>query len=111
MSTRCTIGHSDDYHLYEECFDTKYVYLRLDRGFEAELCVGSTDWRDNASSARTMLTIKMDVKLWRAIAEAWSDSEWAKHPERVGSELVVNVPEWLENLTKKTPDEGGQDPA
>jgi hypothetical protein len=109
MSTRCTIGHSDDFHLYEECFDTKYVYLRLDNGFEAELSLGSTDWRDNAPASRSTLSIKMDVKLWRAIAEAWADSAWAKHPERDGSELGVEVPEWLEKLAKKGTNETGQE--
>lgn len=109
MSTRCTIGYNDDFHLYEECFDTKYVYLRLDKGFEAELAIGSTDWRDNEPANRASLSLKMDVKLWRAIAEAWNNSNWAKHPERDGSELGVEVPEWLEKLAKKAPDETGQD--
>lgn len=109
MSTRCTIGHGDDFHLYEECFDTKFVYLRLDRGFEAELCVGSTDWRDNEPATRSSLALKLDVKLWRAIAEAWNESNWAKHPERDGSELGVEVPDWLAELAKRSAPSGGQE--
>ena len=108
MSTRCTIGYGDQFHLYEECFDTQHVYLRLDEAFEAEMCLGSTDWRDNAPANRASLSLKMDVKLWRKIAEAWAGSEWAKHPERDGSELAVEAPEWMEKLTKKGTDETGQ---
>ena len=30
MSTRCTIGYGEGYHLYEECFDQDKVWLELD---------------------------------------------------------------------------------
>lgn len=110
MSTRCTIGHNDAFHLYEECFDTGNVYLQLDSGFEASLCLGCADWRDNASGGRTRLELKLDVKTWRAIAEAWQNSHWAQHPERDGSALVVEVPDWMAELVKKGATEGGQEP-
>ena len=110
MSTRCTIGYNDDFHLYEECFDTKHVYLQIDRGFEAELAVGSTDWRDNSPASRTTLNLKLDVKIWRAIAEAWAASNWGQHPDRDASELGAEVPEWLAELVKKDAPSGGQEP-
>ena len=30
MSTRCTIGYGEGYHLYEECFDQDKVWLELE---------------------------------------------------------------------------------
>ena len=110
MSTRCTIGHDEDYHLYEECFDTSNVYLQLDKKFEAELSVGSADWRDNAAPNRMMLNVKLDVKVWRAIAEAWAKSEWAARPDRDYSKFAAEMPEWIEELAKKRESDGGQDP-
>ena len=110
MSTRCTIGHDDDYHLYEACFDTSNVYLQLDTKFEAELSIGGSDWRDNAAPNTTVLRVKLDVKVWRAIAEAWAKSEWALRPDRDYSKFAAEMPEWIEELAKKPESDSGQDP-
>ena len=111
MSTRCTIGHGEDFHLYEECFDTSNVYLQLEAKFEAELSVGSSDWRDNAAQNRLMLRVKLDIKTWRAIAEAWAKAEWAGKPDRDYSQFGAEMPEWIEELARKKRDpDGGQEP-
>jgi hypothetical protein len=109
MSTRCTIGHNDDFHLYEECFDTSNVYLQLDTKFEAALAVGGPDWRDNAAPDRSSLTVKLDIKTWRAIAEAWAKSEWAAKPDRDYSKFSAELPAWIEELAKKSAPDGGQE--
>lgn len=36
MSTKCSIAHGADFHLYSDCFDEAHVFLRLDNAeFEA----------------------------------------------------------------------------
>jgi len=45
MSTKSTLSHNKNYHLYEECFDkSDFVYLQIDDPVELEmyLCDGST---------------------------------------------------------------------
>ncbi len=74
MSTKCTIGHSESFHLYEECFDSDRVYLRLD-GSDV---VAQIDTRGKT----TQVTVGIDVSVWRQITEAWQKSHWAQHPER-----------------------------
>jgi hypothetical protein len=84
MSTRCTISYdTNDYHLYEECFDSDNVYLSLDGGdWAASLASANVDWRKDEPQDRPSLSIRMDVKLWRKIVEGWLASDWAAHPER-----------------------------
>jgi len=99
MSTRCTISYdANDYHLYEECFDSDNVYLNLDgRGWAASLASEGVDWRKDEPQDRPSLSIRMDVKLWRKIVEGWLASDWAAHPERDHAKKEVDV-EWLNSL-------------
>lgn len=76
MSTKCTIGHSDAYHLYEECFDSDNVWLRLDgQDVKAEVEI-------NSKNKLQRVTLGIDVSLWREIVAAWVKSHWGQHPER-----------------------------
>ena len=99
MSTRCTISYdANDYHLYEECFDSDNVYLILDGGdWAASLASAGVDWRKDEPQDRPSLSIRMDVKLWRKIVEGWLASDWAAHPERDHVKKEVDI-EWLNSL-------------
>lgn len=104
MSTRCTIAHSDKFHLYEECFDRDNVYLLLDDDkWSASLETAAVDWRDGAST-RPSLHLKLDVTLWRQIVEGWITSQWAQHPENDHKRFEYDheaLGSWLEGLTAK----------
>lgn len=90
MSTRCTIAYSDNFHLYEECFDKDNVYLCLDSGdWSASLETAAIDWRDG-ESARPSLHLKMDVTLWRHIVESWASSQWGQRPEDDHKRVELN---------------------
>jgi hypothetical protein len=81
LSTRCTITYSDDFHLYEECFDSDNVYLALDGGdWSAALETSKIDWRDSERS-KPALHLRVNIDLWRQIVEGWNKSNWANHPE------------------------------
>ena len=104
MSTRCTIAHSNEFHLYEECFDKDNVYLRLDNGnWSASLETSHIDWRDGEST-RPSLHLRMDVTLWRRIVEGWVISRWGQHPEDDHTKVEVDFEgfnSWLESLAAK----------
>lgn len=107
MSTRCTIAHSDEFHLYEECFDRDNIYLRLDEGdWAASLETATIDWRDGEST-RPTLHVRMSVDLWRKVIEGWTSSYWANHPEDDHRKVDFD-PEalsWLEKINRKVSDE------
>lgn len=104
MSTRCTISHSEDFHLYEECFDKDNVYLSLDSaGWSAALETAAIDWRDG-ESMRPSLHLRMDVTLWRRIVEGWITSQWGQHPEDDHKKVELNFEafeSWLAGIAAK----------
>ena len=104
MSTRCTIAYSDDFHLYQECFEQDNVYLRLDSGdWAASLDTSAVDWRDGEST-RPQLHVKMNVTLWRQIVEGWMKSHWGQHPEDDHGKIDFDPDafnSWLSSLPKK----------
>lgn len=107
MSTRCTISHSNDYHLYRECFENDNVYLTLDgKGWQAGITTASVDWRDGNSTSPS-LSLQIDVALWRQIVESWAASEWAKNPgldhEKMDFEPESTL-KWLEEYKRNKED-------
>ncbi len=108
MSTRCTIAHSNDFHLYEECFEQDNVYLRLDGGdWSASLDTAAVDWRDGEST-QPQLHIKMNVTLWRQIVEGWVKSHWGQSPDRDHQKVEFDpdgFSDWLESLSKRKSEE------
>ena len=104
MSTRCTIAHSNQFHLYQECFEQDNVYLRLDSGdWSASLETATIDWRDG-ESVRPSLHLRVDVIIWRQIVEGWMRSHWAQHPEDDHKKVEINFESfnsWLEGLAAK----------
>lgn len=81
MSTKCTIGHGPDHHLYEECWENDHVYLELNDNFDIE-----TKTRFGKPSA----VVKIDVTLWRSIVQAWLESPWGKDESKDHKEFEID---------------------
>jgi len=91
MSTRCTLSHDDDYHLYQECFENDNVYLRLDSGdWSASLETETIDWRDG-DHKRPQLHIRMNVTMWRKIVQGWAQTQWAQNPEQDHKKFDIDL--------------------
>ena len=77
MSTKVTIAHDVNFHLYHECWgklDT--VYLEL----------SGAGWEASTSTSPKKTSLKLDIKTWRAIVEKWNSTRWAQHPELDGTD-------------------------
>ena len=68
MGTKSTISHNQNYHLYEEVFDSDNIYLRMD----------TKDWSYDGRG----VTIQIPIEEWRKMAEDWKNSYWALHPDK-----------------------------
>lgn len=105
MSTRCTISHDEDWHLYQECFEYDNVYLRLEGSdWAASLETQTIDWRDGESD-RPRLHLKIDVTTWRKIVEGWLDSQWGQSPEDDHRKVEINLDKtnrWLRASNEET---------
>lgn len=113
MSTRCTIAYDqNDFHLYEECFDKDNVYLQLDgEGWDASLETAATDWRDG-DHRRPSLCLRIDVTLWRKIAEGWAASQWGQDPSMDHKRQDFDPDafnNWIESLKLKKKEEEKKD--
>ena len=104
MSTRCTIGYDDNFHLYQECFEQDNVYLKLDKGdWSASIETAVIDWRDG-DTMYPQLHVKIDVSLWRKIVESWIESQWGKNPEYDHKKFEIDVgaiEEWSAKMKEK----------
>jgi hypothetical protein len=54
MSTKCTIAYSDDFHLYNECWEDDCVYLKLEGNPKFEVSPGS-------------VTVRIPAHIWEVI--------------------------------------------
>jgi len=78
MSTKVSISHSKDHHLYQEIFDVSNVYLKVDRSeFEA---------------TNNSVMVRVPIKIWRQIVQDWSRAGW---PESEDNSEDKVVEEWL----------------
>lgn len=94
MSTKCTLSYDDDFHLYEECFDTSNVYIRLDgSGWKTQL--------DVDREGPTSITLQIDVKLWRKIVEGWNGSHWGKNPQQDYEKIEIDLG-FIDRIFKKS---------
>lgn len=79
MSTKSTISHGQNYHLYQEVFDVSNVYLRVE-GHEFDAS------RDGAM-------IQIPIEAWRAMIEDWQVKGWAKKEDNSEQNIIE---EWLD---------------
>ena len=102
MSTRCTIGYGEGYHLYEECFDQDKVWLELE---------GKVSDIEYNSHSDGCLIVGIDVTTWRAIVEAWLKSHWGGNPERDNKPPKIDIEyfnELMESIKKKKENNNGE---
>lgn len=83
MSTKTTISHGQNYHLYQEIFDVSHIYLRVE-GHEFDVS------RDGAM-------IQIPIEAWRTMIEDWSKRGWTK--EEDNSEQTIST-EWINSFQK-----------
>ena len=81
MSTKATISHSKDHHLYQEIFDVSNVYLRIDKS-EFEV-------------SRDTVTIQIPIKIWRKSIEDWAKSGWPESEDHTEKEIGED---WLKRV-------------
>lgn len=81
MSTKITISHGKNYHLWEEIFDRSNVYLRVE-GHEYE-----------TSNGKVMVQIPIEV--WRSMIQDWSKRGWSEKEDGTETEISNN---WLSSL-------------
>ena len=82
MSTKATLSHSKDYHLYEECFDKSLVYLQLDN----PVCLQVERWE----ASECKVTVAVPIETWRHIVEGWLKTQREQDPDRDHDELMSN---------------------
>ena len=104
MSTKVTLTHSKDYHLYEECFDKNLVYLQLDD----PVCLQVDMWE----ASKGKVTVAVPIETWRHIVEGWLKTHRAQNPDWDGGNYGDgNIPQghahspkwiqWLKNAVKR----------
>lgn len=74
MSTKVTLSHNDDYHLYQECYENDNVHLQLDNATEASII--------SRADSKTKATIAIPIKIWRHMVEGWLSTQWAQDESR-----------------------------
>jgi len=81
MSTKLTISHGQNYHLYQEIFDVSHVYLRVE-GHEFDVS------RDGAM-------IQIPIESWRSILKDWQIKGWPKEEDNKEADIAK---EWCSTL-------------
>jgi hypothetical protein len=83
MSTKLTLSHNNQYHLYQEMFDVSNVYFRLDKcEFEA---------------SNDSVMIQIPIEVWRKMIEDWTLRGWPKEDDH--KEVKIST-DWIESLEK-----------
>ena len=78
MSTKVSISHSKDHHLYQEIFDVSNVYLKVDRSeFEA---------------TNNSVMVQVPIKIWRQIVQDWTRAGWPESEDNSEDKIAE---EWL----------------
>lgn len=94
MSTKCSIAHGDDFHLYNECFDEDGVYLELDGSPKFEVSPGS-------------VMVRIPAHVWEAIRTfpgvwlEWADKSDAEIREIVEKNVDERIAEWRKAKSKR----------
>ena len=79
MSTKATIAHGDDFHVYQEIFEKNKVYIQIDKH-------GGYLKVENKA-----ITISLSVELLDKIAKGWLENK-----NKI--DLNINIDEILEDI-------------
>ena len=82
MSTKTTLSHNKDYHLYKECFDKNLVYLQLDNPISLQV--------DMWEASEGKVTVAVSIETWRHVVEGWLKTQREQDPNRDHDELMNN---------------------
>ena len=63
MSTKSSISHDDNHHLYKECFEDNLIYLQLDNPVSLTL--------DYWEGSNTSVTVAITTDLFSKIVDAY----------------------------------------
>ena len=83
MSTKSTISHDLQYHLYQEIFDVSNVHLDI--------------YNVNFEVTNKSVKLEIPIKAWRAMVEDWSKRGWPV--EEDNKEIEIST-EWIESLER-----------
>ena len=72
MSTKTTLSHNKDYHLYKECFDKNLVYLQLDNPISLQV--------DMWEASEGKVTVAVSIETWRHVVEGWLKTQREQDP-------------------------------
>jgi len=80
MSTKSSLSYGENYHLYQEIFDSLHVYLQIDN-VEFEV-----------SNNRAM--VRVPVKIWREMILDWGKSGWPESDDGIND----SPEDWITSL-------------
>ena len=83
MSTKCTLGHGEHYHLYAECFENDNVWLQFAYD-KAEVTLSTR-------AGKPTVQMAIPIADWRALVAGWLESPWANDPARDGQPVEVGI--------------------
>ena len=97
MSTKASISHSEEYHLYEEAFEEDHVYL------EIEDCLVSMYSKTSISvNNGDVTTLRIPNHLWEKIVGSWLQWLSARDNKEIDSpEGLISIEEAMEILNEK----------
>jgi len=97
MSTKSSISHSEEHHLYKEIFEADHVYL------EIEDCLVSMYSKTSISvNNGDVTTLRIPNHLWEKIVGNWLQWLSARDNKEIDSpEGSINIEEAMEILNEK----------
>jgi len=97
MSTKASISHDKEYHLYEETFDEDHIYL------EIEDCLVSMYSKTSISvNNGDVTTLRIPNHLWEKIVTSWLECAHPQDNEEIDSpERSINIEKVMETLNEK----------
>lgn len=76
MSTKSSISHSEEHHLYRECFENNNVHLTLDNVKNLKVYT----YENMKKGVVTSATMSIPIDIWRQIVKEWLECNWANNP-------------------------------
>ncbi len=86
MSTKISIAHGKEYHLYQEIFDASNVYIEV-RNHDFTVSNGSA-------------MIQIPIKAWRNMVTGWQQSGWPESDDDSDKQIAE---EWGTSLLPVSP--------